>query len=124
MKLMHTTTTRLNTREFNQLSDKIIDSLFAFNPDIRNLYDIHINYIDDSWRIDFLPVSNLPVIKVDTYTENDSDGSEVLKIVPQNLSDFPSTLKFREDNSYDLCTDYIAIFEFILSLYDFEYKLN
>ena len=114
----------LNTREFNQLSDKIIDSLFAFNPDIRNLYDIHINFIDDSWRIDFLPVSNLPVIKVDTYTENDDNGSEVLKIVPQNLSDFPNTLKFKEDDSYDLCMDYIAVFEFILSLYDFEYKLN
>ena len=41
MKLMHTTTTTLNTKEFNKLSDDIIDSLYALNPDIQDLYDIH-----------------------------------------------------------------------------------
>ena len=123
MKIMHTTTTTLNTREFNQLSDKIIDSLYALNPEIQDLYDIHINYIDSSWRIDFLPIEDLPVIKVDTYTENDDNGSEVLKIVPQNLSDFPDRVKL-DDDSYDLCMNYVVVFEFILSLYDFEYKLN
>ena len=44
MKLMHTTTTTLNTKEFNKLSDKIADSLYALNPDIQDLYDIHINF--------------------------------------------------------------------------------
>lgn len=125
MKLMHTTTTKLNTREFNKLSDKIADSLYRLNPDIQNLYEIHINFIEDSWRIDFLPTEdNLPVIKVDTYTEYDDNGNEILKVIPQNLTDLPENLKFKDETkSYDLCMNFVSIFEFILSLYDFEYRL-
>lgn len=125
MKLMHTTTTNLNTREFNNLSDKIIYSLYDLNPDIQSLYDIHINFIDDSWRIDFIPRSdNIPVIKVDTYTEYNANNQEVLKINPKNLADLPETLKFKDDdNLYDTCSDFISIFEFLLSLCDYEYKL-
>ncbi len=123
---MHTTTTTLNTREFNQLSDKIADALYEINPDIQDLYDIHINYIDDEWVIDFLPVSNnLPVIKIDTYTDSDDNGREFLRIIPANLIDIPDKLGFKdEDRSYDLCMNYVAVFEFILALYDFEYRLN
>lgn len=122
---MHTTTTTLNTREFNKLSDKIIDSLYALNPDIQDLYDIHVNFIKDEWKIDFLPAAaNLPVIKIDTYTEYSDDGDELLKIVPKSLEDFPEGLSFKDENrSYDLCMNYIAVFEYILSLYDFEYRL-
>lgn len=125
MKLMHTTTTNLNTREFNNLSDKIIDSLYSLIPDIRGLYDIHINFIEDSWRIDFIPQGdNIPVIKVDTYTEYNANNQEVLKITPKNLANLPETLKFKDDdNLYDTYSDFISIFEFLLSLYDFEYKL-
>lgn len=126
MKLMHTTTTKLNTREFNKLSDKIIDSLFALNPEIQDIYDIHINYIDDSWQIDFIPFnSNIPVIKVNTYTDYDSKNREILKISPEDLTDLPSEVKFRDENkSYDTCMDYVNIFEFIMSLYDFEYVIG
>ena len=125
MKLMHTTTTKLNTNEFNDLSDKIIDRIYALSPEVRDLYDIHINFIDDEWRIDFLPTEdNLPVIKVDTYTEYENDH-EILNIVPESLTDIPGILKFKnEEKSYDLCVNYAAIFDFILSLYDFEYRLN
>lgn len=124
MKLMHTTTTTLNTKEFNKLSDDIIDSLYALNPDIQDLYDIHINFIEDSWQIDFLPLANhIPAIRVEGYTEY-SDNNEILKINPQDLTDLPGELKLSSsDKSYDLCMNYVAIFEFILSLYDFEYKL-
>lgn len=122
---MHTTTTNLNTREFNNLSDKIIGSLYNLNPDIQSLYDIHINFIDDSWRIDFIPrIDNIPVIKVDTYTEYNANNREVLKINPKNLANLPETLKFKnDDNLYDTCSDFISIFEFLLSLCDYEYKL-
>lgn len=115
----------LNTKEFNKLSDKIIDSLYGLNPDIRDLYDIHINYIDDSWAVDFVPlVEDIPVIKIETYVNN-SSGDEILKIIPSLLSDLPGRLKFaQENNSYELCMNYIIIFEFILALYDFEYKLS
>ena len=126
MKLMHTTTTKLNTREFNKLSDKIIDSLFALDPEIQDIYDIHINYIDDSWQIDFIPFNgNMPVIKVSTYTDYDSKNREILKISPEDLTDLPSEVKFRDENrSYDMCMNYVTIFEFIMSLYDFEYVIS
>jgi hypothetical protein len=126
MKLMHTTTTTLNTKEFNKVSDKIIDALFGLDPNIQNLYDIHINFVEDNWRVDFLPVlDNIPVIKVDTYTDYDNNGNEILHIIPSNLTDFPNTLKFKgDDNSYDLCMNYVSIFEFVLGMYDFEYNLH
>ena len=125
MRLLHATTTTLNTKEFNKLSDRIIDSLYDIDSGIRDLYDIHINFIEDEWRIDFIPLDdNIPVIKVDTYTEYDG-GDEVLRIIPVNLTDIPGKLKFKdEDGSYDLCVSYVAIFEFILGLYDFEYRLS
>lgn len=124
MKLLHTT--MLTTKEFNQLSEKIIDSFYKLNPDMQDLYDIHINFVDDEWVIDFLPLqNNLPVIKIDTYVEKDRNGGEVLKVLPTSLVDMPDKLGFKdEDRSYDLCMNYVAIFEFVLELYDFEYKLN
>ena len=126
MKLLHSTTKMLSTKEFNKLSDKVIESFYELNPDIQDLYDIHINYIGDEWVIDFLPTNdNIPVIKVDTYVENNDKGGEFLKVIPSNLDDIPANLKFKnEDGSYDLCMNYVAIFEFVLALYDFEYKLN
>jgi hypothetical protein len=125
MKLMHTTTTTLNTREFNKLSDRIIDSLYELNPDIQDLYDIHVNFIDDEWRVDFLPAAdNLPVISVETYTDYMDDGTEILHIVPDELTDLPSVLRFKDENdSYGLCMNYVNVFEFIIGLYDFEYEL-
>ena len=125
MKVLHTTTTTLNTKEFNKLSDKIADSLYALSPEINNIYDIHINYIDESWHIDFLPVDKgIPALKVLGYTEYLNDNTEILKIDPKELSDFPKTLKLgAEARAYDLCMNYVVVFEFIVSLYDFEYEL-
>lgn len=124
MKLMHTTTTTLNTKEFNKVSDNIIDALYELNPEVQDLYDIHINFIEDNWQIDFIPTkNNLPVIKVDTYTDY-PNNREVLRITPKSLTELPDKLKFKdEDDSYSMCMNYVSIFEFILSLYDFEYKL-
>ena len=126
MKLMHTTTTELNTRNFNKLSDRIIDSLYELNPDIQDFYDIHINFIEDNWRVDFVPLTtNVPIIKVNSYTEYNDRNQEILKITPNLLTELPGELKLKdEDRSYDLCMNYVAIFEFILSLYDFEYVLE
>ena len=124
MKLMHTTTTTLNTKEFNKVSERIIDALYALNPDIQELYDIHVNYINEAWQIDFLPTDNLlPVIKVETYTDNLKSGVEVLRILPSNLAEMPETIKLKDDDkSYELCMNYAAVFDFTLSLYDFEYR--
>jgi len=125
VKLLHSSTTMLTTKEFNKLSDKIIDKLYGLNPDIQEIYDIHVNYVDDVWRIDFLPlVDQLPVIKVDTYTDQDDAGGEVLKVSPALLTDFPGKLKIGGDDSYGLCVNYVALFEFLVALYDFEYRLS
>ncbi len=126
MKLMHSTTTVLTTREFNKLSEKIIESLYELTPEIQELYDIHINYINDAWQIDFLPMNdNLPVIDVDTYVDQDNRGNEILKIVPAMLSDLPGKIKFSDENSSsELCINYVALFDFLISLYDFTYKVN
>ena len=125
MKLMHTTTTKLNLREFNKLSDKIIDKLYELHPEIQDVYDIHINYIEDSWQIDFIPLSDdIPLFKVSAHTEYDENDHEILKISPSDLTEFPKKLSFKtEDKSYNLCINYVSIFEFIIALYDFEYRL-
>lgn len=126
MKLLHSTTTMLNTKEFNKLIDKIADALYELSSDIQDIYDIHINYIADAWEIDFIPlVDNIPTIKVNSFVDQDDHGREVLRVIPINLSDLPGILKFKDsDKSYDLCVTYVVIFEFIIALYDFEYRLN
>ena len=126
MKVIRFTTKTLNSKEYSKLSDNIIDALYELNPEIQDLYDIHINYIEESWVIDFLPsVENIPVIKVETYTDYSDDGEEILRITPKSLTELPETLKLRdEDKSYDLCMNFVTLFEFVLALYDFEYKLS
>lgn len=126
MKLMHSTTTTLNTKQFNKLSDRIIEALFELNPDAKELYDIHVNYISDNWKIDFLPiVDDIPVINVDTFTDQRDDGSETLKLVPTLISELPGRIRLEDENgSYDLCMNYVTAFEFILALYDFSYELS
>jgi hypothetical protein len=123
MKILHTA--MLNTREFNKLTEKIIESLYQLNPGMRELYDIHINYIDDSWQIDFIPkMNNIPVIKVNTYIKQDDNGHEVLKLTPRALTDMPTKFNFSDKRAYDLCMNYVELFDFVLSLHDFEYRLN
>ena len=124
MRILHATTTNLSQREFNNLSDKIIDALYGLTPNVRGLYDIHLNYIKDSWVIDFLPIMDyIPVIKVQTSTIQDDNGGEVLKVTPANLTDIPGILKFKGDPT-DLCNDYIYVFEIVLALQNFEYRLS
>ena len=127
MKILQTTTHTLNDKEFNQLSEKIIGKLYSFSYDIKEYYDIHINYIDDSWRIDFIPImKQLPVIKVDTEVKQHQNGKEYLKIIPVGLSEFPGNIKFNGPYSKteELCIAYINVFEYVADLYYFEFALN
>ena len=125
MKLMHTTTVELNTREFNRLSSRIIDSLYDVSPEIVDLYDIHINFIEDTWQVDFVPYDDhTPLLKVTAHTEYDDTGKEVLKITPTLLSELPSKIKLHDnDSTFDLCMDYMGLFRFIAKLPDWEYRL-
>ena len=125
MKILHSTTTRLNNKEFKDVSGKILKEFYRITPEIKPLYDIHINYIDDAWRIDFLPMKNkLPVIAVDTYTEQDDRGGEVLKVTPVGLTDIPNKIKFSRENTTEVCKNYMVVMQFILSLPEFEYILS
>lgn len=123
---MHSTTTTLNTKEFNKVSDDIISALYDLSPEIKEVYDIHVNYINDSWQIDFVPIiDDVPVIKIETYVRQDDDGGEFLTLVPSLLADFPGRLRFDDNrDAYDLCMHYVSIFDYIITLYDFEYALN
>ena len=126
MKLMHTTTVELNTREFNRLSDAIIDKLYRVSPEIEDMYDIHINFIEDAWHIDFVPYDDkTPLLKVDTHIEYNDAGREVLKISPTLLSEIPDKIRLKDnDTTFDLCMDYMGLFRFIAKLYDFEYVIG
>lgn len=126
MKVLQTKVTTLNTREFNKLSDKIVDALYDKCEDIAALYDIHINYIDDSWRIDFIPLDdNFPVLKVDTFIQSESSGAEILKISPSAIDELPEKISLqKQSEGYDTCLNYVILFESILALYDFEYRLS
>lgn len=126
MKVLQTKVTTLNTREFNKLSDKIVDALYDKCEDIAALYDIHINYIDDSWRIDFIPLDDaFPVLKVDTFIQSESSGAEILKISPSVIDELPEKISLqKQSEGYDTCLNYVILFESILALYDFEYRLS
>lgn len=127
MKILQTKTTTLNSKEFSQVSDKIIDALYRLVPDISDLYDIHINFIDDAWRIDFLPLDrdDLPVLNIDTHTEHNGSGIEFLKIVPVSLTDIPGKIKFKKsEDVIRICDDYITIMTFIQELQEFKYRLS
>ena len=69
-------------------------------------------------------MDKFPVIKVDTFVKQNNDGVELFKIIPKNLSDIPDRIKFTNDSGYGLCMNYIELFEFVILLYDFEYKLS
>lgn len=125
MKLVKTITNDLSDREFEELTSKIIDAMYEIEPDVRDLYDIHINMISEEWQIDFVPVDeDIPVIKVDSYTSYDDQNREVLQITPKMLDKFPEYLKVSNyDNCLDIVNKLSIVGDFVLALHDFEYIL-
>lgn len=125
MKLLHATVQTLSDREFDKVSEDIAEDIYNIVPEIKNIYTIHIDMINDEWHIEFVPISkNSPVIKVNTYTSYNNDNKEVLHITPIGLIKFPDNLKFNDyDDALDAIAPYNVIVDFVLSLYDFEYIL-
>ena len=125
MKLLHATVQTLSDREFDKVSEDIAEDIYNIVPEIKNIYTIHIDMINDEWHIEFVPISkNSPVIKVNTYTSYNNDNKEVLHITPIGLIKFPDNLKFNDyEDALDAIAPYNVIVDFVLSLYDFEYIL-
>lgn len=125
MKLVKTVTNDLSDREFEELTSRIIEAIYAVDPETRDLYDIHINMIAEEWNVEFVPTDDdIPVIKVDAFTSYDDQNREVLQITPKMLDKFPEYLKV---SNYDDCLDIVSklsiIGDFVIALHDFEYIL-
>ena len=125
MKLVKTITNDLSDREFEKLTSRIIEAIYAIDPEARDLYDIHINMIAEEWNVEFVPTdADIPVIKVDSFTSYDDQNREVLQITPKMLDKFPEYLKV---SNYDDCLDIVnklsIIGDFVVALHDFEYIL-
>ncbi len=120
MKIAHTFNKRLSSKETLDQSKAIINSLYKIDPKIGSIYDIHVNLVDGEWFIDFIASGDYPELKVDAYTETESNRT-ILKIDSISLTNVSKTIKF-DDNAENL-NDYIMILEYISELYDYEFEL-
>lgn len=115
----------LNSIEDDKQADKIKQALYDLSEDIGSYYRFHVNYAAGSWVISCEPrLSEVPVLKLSTYISK-SGELEKLKITPTRFSNFPASVAFNDYDSYlDTANAYITVFDFVSSLYDFEYILQ
>lgn len=125
MKILHSAIRDLSDREFDTLSDKISNSLYDLDSEIREIYKIHIDFIDNVWYVEFVPKDNrTPVIKVNTYTTYDADNRELLRFTPADIIKFPEHIKLDNyDDALNISNKISTIFNFLIELYDFEFQL-
>lgn len=125
MKLVKTTLNNLSDAEFNELSRKIISTMYDLEAGIKSIYSIHLNVVSNEWHVDFAPLDkNMPVLRVNAFTTYADDDQEVLRVVPEELIKFPAEVSF---DDYSTALSYVAklsiISDFALALYDYEYVL-
>ena len=125
MKLLHAKTNTLSDKEFDNLCDNIIDAIYDIEPDIRDLFEIHINMVNDDWVVDFVPLDDtIPILKVSAYTAYDDRNREVLQIAPERLDKFPEFVNVSNYSSaIDVANKLSIVGDFMTSLFDFSYKL-
>lgn len=121
MKISHTYSKNLSSKETLDQSKAISNSLYKIDPKIGSIYDIHVNLVDGDWFIDFIASGDYPELKVNAYTENKSSYT-ILKIDSISLTNVPKTIKF-DDNAENL-NDYLMILEYISELYDYEFTID
>ena len=122
MKILHTGNRDLSS---HALQDNITKAIYSVGSDqIRESYNIHVNYVNNSWVIDCeASDSILPSIKLSAFIRKNG-SKEVLKIVPKRLLKFPNSVILANYNSgIDICNTYIDVMDFISALYDFEFEL-
>lgn len=125
MKLLHATVQTLSGREFDKVSEDIAEDIYDIIPEIKNMYTIHIDMINDEWHIEFVPNEiKTPVIKVSAYTTYNYQNQEVLKITPTDIVKFAENIHFnRYNDAADFAFKLNTILDLVIELYDFEYIL-
>lgn len=123
MKIIKSTTVELSEQEFSKLSDRISDALYDIEPEIKNLYDVHIDYILDNWHVEFVPTDvSIPVLKVSAYTAY-TDNREFLYIKPESITKFLSQYNISDySDAIDFANNLSILSDFILGLHDFSYQ--
>ena len=123
MKIIKSTTVELSDYEFDELTASIVDAVYALSPEIRNIYEIHIDYISDDWHVEFVPMNNkVPVLKVEAITSY-VDNKETLYIKPQILNKIPPAYAVSTyDDALYISNILESISEFVLQLYDFSFE--
>lgn len=125
MKLLHFSDKNLSDREFDELTNTLIDNIYKIDSDIEDIYEIHVDMINDEWHMEFVPKTNkTPIIKVDTYTVYDERNHEILRIRPVDIIKFPETVKLRNyEDALKSSSKLNVILNFLIELYDFEFPL-
>lgn len=124
MKILHTTKVILGAKEFNKIADSVIDEIYLYFPKIKKLYDIHINYINDSWEVDFIPlVEHMPVLTVDTEVKYSAKNDEILTITPVSLDKLPVHMSFISDGPSKIDRDFQALFDFTSRISEIKFLL-
>lgn len=125
MKIIRFSKETLSAYDFGELTDLLSDALYAIIPEIKDIYEIHIDYIADDWHIEFVPTDKeVPVLKVNAYTTYDSEDNEILHIKPVQLIKFSDTYSIDTySDAMDFANKISTISDFILGLHDFSYKL-
>lgn len=125
MKLLHTVKKDLTDKEFDILSRNIQNAIMDIDPDISDVYEVHIDMISGDWHIEFVPKSGrTPVIKVDAYTVYDDKDNEVLKVSPTDAIKFTENQHFDDyEDAVEFSSKLHIILDFLVELYEFEYTL-
>lgn len=120
MKILHAGNIDVSSQKVLASIEK---SIYAISDEIKSIYTIHVNYVNGSWFVDCTPrASNLPTIKLSAYVAEGGRG-DVLRINPENLANFPSSISFKDYNSCsDICDKYVTIMDFIIALFDYEFE--
>lgn len=121
---MHTTKVILGAKEFNNIANSIIDEIYLYFPKIKKLYDIHINYINDSWEVDFIPlVEYMPILTVDTKVKYSAKGDEILTITPVSLDKLLTHISFNSEGPGKIDRDFQALFDFTSKISGIQFLL-
>ena len=110
----------------NDMLHAIEDAIYDLGDDeVRSLYNIHVNYINESYIVDCISVNGkVPSVKLSAYISR-VEGLETLKIMPKALTNFPVSISLgNQDRCREIVNIYQSALNFVLALYDFEYDLG
>ena len=54
VKLLHSVNNELTDRDFDKLTHRVENAIYRLDPEIEDIYEIHIDMINDDWHIEFV----------------------------------------------------------------------